>query len=156
MIYSNFSHDEVMIYSSIQHKFESSRAKSDEIYMDLDRSKGLCLRYVDLYDKCETLSEQILETPAGTRKFTGCTSQILAFPPGMETLDLDAKLVFFERKKTKLEKLLVKMQEEHASVAVPVAPVLDMLHAAGTSSVLHAPPHNAAQASAAPNAAAAQ
>jgi hypothetical protein len=78
----------------------------------------------------------------------------------METLDLDAKLVFFERKKTKLEKLLVKMQEEHASVAVPVAPVLDMLHAAGTSagtsSVLHAPPHNAAQASAAPNAAAAQ
>jgi hypothetical protein len=75
----------------------------------------------------------------------------LAAPLGIETLSLDVKLANLERKKTYLEKLLAQLQREHASVAFPVPqlPIRDLLHAAGASSVVHAPPHNAAQASAA-------
>jgi len=39
------------------------------------------------------------EKPAGTRRFTGGTGQFLAFPPGIEALELDAKLAFLEGKK---------------------------------------------------------
>lgn len=142
-----------MIYRNLSHKIESTRAKSNEI-MNVHHSTLFSRRYVDLYCECETLAYRILDTPAGSRRFTGGTGQfLLAFPPGIEALDLDAKLAFLEGKKTNLENLLEKLQAEHVSVAV-----LDTLHAAGASesSVLHAPPHNAAQASAALNAAAAQ
>jgi hypothetical protein len=128
-----------MIYRNLSHKIESTRAKSNEI-MNVHHSIVLSRRYVDLYCECETLAYRILDTPAGSRRFTGGTGQFLAFPPGIEALDLDAKLAFLEGKKTNLENLLAKLQAEHASVAV-----LDTLHA-----------DKAAQASAALNAAAAQ
>jgi hypothetical protein len=109
------------------------------------------LRHVDLSYECETLADQILALPEGTRQFAGGRIEILAAPLGIETLSLDVKLANLERKKTYLEKLLAQLQREHASVAFPVPqlPIRDLLHAAGASSVVHAPPHNAAQASAA-------
>jgi hypothetical protein len=79
-----------------------------------------------------------------------------SFLPEWKHLTWTQSLSFLSEKKTKLENFLAKLQKEHASVAVSVAPVMDMLHAAGALSVLHAPPHSAAQASAALNAAAAQ
>jgi hypothetical protein len=57
-----------------------------------------------------------------------------------------------------LESLLAQFQQEHASqsLTAPVPPVLDLLHAECTSSVLLSLQHNAQQASTALNAAAAQ
>ena len=85
-----------MIYRNFSHKIESTRAKSNVI-MNVDHSIVLSSRYVDLYCECETLAYRILDTPAGSRRFTGGTGQfLLAFPPGIEALDLDAKLAFHE------------------------------------------------------------
>jgi hypothetical protein len=41
----------------------------------------LGLLYVDLYEECETIADQKLVLPAGTRQFTGGRSDILAYPP---------------------------------------------------------------------------
>ena len=123
--------------------------------MNTEHPNGLS-RYVRLFSDCETLADEILETPAGPRRFPGGTTELMRLPPGMDSFDLGEKLAVLENKKDRLKKLLAKLQDGHASVAVPMPPVLDMPHAAGTSSVLHAPPHNAAQASAALNAAVAQ
>ena len=101
-------------------------------------------RYVQLFSDCETLADEILETPAGPGKFPCGTTELMLLPPGMDSLELGEKLAVLENKKDRLKKVLAKLQEGHASVAVPVPPVLDMPHAAGASSVLHAPPHNAA------------
>ena len=56
------------------------------------------LGYVDPYYEDETLADQMLALPARTRQFTGGRSDLLAFPPRMETLGLNVKLACLERK----------------------------------------------------------
>jgi hypothetical protein len=63
----------------------------------------------------------LLAAQANYWLFTGCKH--LTWTQSLSSLS----------KKTDLEKLLAKLQVEHASVAV-----LEMIHAAGASSVLHA------------------
>ena len=83
-----------------------------------------------------------LQQESGPRRFPGGTTELMLLPPGMDSFELGEKLAVLENIKDRLKKVLAKLQGGHASVAVPVPPVLDMPHAAGASSVLHAPPHN--------------